>query len=140
MPDAQDKAQFCEKMNFAFPKDGRTIEMQFLRRNGKTAYVPCEFDKMAHIVLAIEEAIGKAYKIQQDFLGGNSPSAFYPVPTRKVQRIEAGVSKGQLVLMFEMSTGLRLNLTIDQQKIQKMIDDLEEVKQRLPITKTPARH
>ena len=63
MSDTQDKSQFCEKVNFAFPQDGRAIEMQFMRNNGKTAYVPCDFDKMSNLVLRIEQAIAKAYKI-----------------------------------------------------------------------------
>ena len=136
---SQDRSQFCKSIGFAFTKDGRTVELRFLRNNDKTAHVPCDFDHLATIVQKIEEAMGAAWKLQKQALGGADPQTFYPLSTRKVTNIQATHAPGQLVLTLVTDTGLRLNLAFGESVIQSLIDNLQRVKQS-PPTKKPVRH
>jgi hypothetical protein len=134
-----DRSQFLDRIGFGFAEDGRVIELQFLRRNGKAAYVPCEFDHLAPMVQKIEEATGIAWNLQKNALKGIDPRTFYPIATRQVTDIQAALAQGKLILTIVTTTGLRTNLGFDEDTIQKLIDDLEEAKQSLS-TKSPPRN
>ena len=41
--DPIDRSTFLDKIAFGFAEDGKIVELRLLRKNGKAAYVPCEF-------------------------------------------------------------------------------------------------
>jgi hypothetical protein len=137
--DQLDRSQFFDKIGFGFANDGRTVELRFVRKNGKTAYVPCEYGDLASLILKIGSAAGQAFELQTQALGAD-PRLINPIRTQAVDRLQGASSiDGKPLITAVLKSGLRLELAIPEDQIPELIEWLETLESSLS-TPRPQRN
>jgi hypothetical protein len=123
-----DRSQFFDQIGFGFADDGRVVELRFKRKNGKVAYVPCNFSDLSALVLHIEKAAGQAWELQTQALGGTDPRLMQPIRVHAADRFQGARStEGKPLISVVLKTGLRLELSIPEDDIPELILWLEEL-------------
>lgn len=136
--DPIDRSGFLNQIGFGFADDGKIVEMRFLRRNGKTAYVPCEYADLSSLCLRIQQAAGQAWELQKQALGGVDPRLMNPIRAHGVERLQGAYSTDQKPLMtVVLKTGLRIELSIPEGDIPELIEWLKELQASLSKPKQP---
>lgn len=132
------RSGFLNQIGFGFADDGKIVEMRFLRRNGKTAYVPCEYADLSSLCLRIQQAAGQAWELQKQALGGVDPRLMNPIRAHGVERLQGAYSTDQKPLMtVVLKTGLRIELSIPEGDIPELIEWLKELQASLSKPKQP---
>jgi hypothetical protein len=123
-----DPTQLVKSTSAALSLDGHIAELQFVRGNGKTARIHFPMDQAGSIILSIEEALGQLFDAQREMLKGQDPRAFFPLSVKRVSKVQGAVSaEGTPVLSLVLSTGVRLDLSLDQTTIPDLIAWLEDL-------------
>ena len=123
-----DRSTFLDQIGFGFAEDGRIVELHLIRKNGKTAYVPVEFDDLSNVVLRIQQAVGQAWELQKQTLGGVDPRLVHPITVSLVDSLQGAYStSGEPIMTVVLKTGLRIDLGVQLEDIPALIEWLEEL-------------
>jgi hypothetical protein len=123
-----DRSTFLDQIGFGFAEDGRIVELHLIRKNGKTAYVPVEFGDLSNVVLRIQQAVGQAWELQKQALGGVDPRLVHPITVSLVDSLQGAYStSGEPIMTVVLKTGLRIDLEVQLEDIPALIEWLEEL-------------
>jgi len=131
-----DQSQLLQSVKASLSEDGQTSELQFLRKNGKTAHVQFSTANAAGVMLNIEMALGSLLESQKQMLKGRDPRAFFAMAPKHVTKLQGGMAQGLPVLSLVLETGLRLDFRLPAEQIRELIEWLEtlEDQSRKPQT------
>jgi len=133
MADDLDPSQLVTAFAFGASEDGRVVQVECRRRNGKVAYLQFEFEDLAAFVLNLEKAMGEAFKLQQAAVAGSDPKLFYPSRARRVTELKGTVAAdGTPVLVISLGQGMDLDLSLNSLSIPELIrllQSLEDARQ-----------
>ena len=102
-----------------------------MRKNGTTAYVPCEYGDLASLILQIGSAAGQAFELQTQALGAD-PRLINPIKTQAVERLQGASSiDGKPLITAVLKSGLRLELAIPEDQIPELIEWLQTLESSL---------
>jgi hypothetical protein len=122
-----DRSTFLNQIDFVFAEDGRIVELHLIRKNGKTAYVPVEFDDLSNVVLRLQQAAGQAWELQKQGLGVD-PRLVHPIMVSLVDSLQGAYStSGEPIITVALKTGLRINLGVQLEDIPGLVEWLEEL-------------
>jgi hypothetical protein len=123
-----DRGAFLDQIGFGFAEDGRIVELHLIRKSGKTAYVPVEFNDLSNLVLRIQEAAGQAWDLQKQALGGVDPRLVHPITVSVVDSLQGAYStSGEPIMTVALKSGLRIDLRVPLEDIPALIEWLEEL-------------
>jgi hypothetical protein len=125
-----DPSQLLDKFGSGISDDGKIVELRFARKNGKVAYVQCEYGLLSSVVLGIEQAAVQAYELQKSNLKGTDPRLVNPVSTQTVDRMQGAYTRdGKPVISFALKSGMRLELAVPEDGIPELIEWLEALEE-----------
>lgn len=102
-----DKSKFLIGINAHFSADGAVAKLEFLRADGKSAYVDFPTAAAGKVMLDIEETLGR---IQRAALKGDDPRAVFDIGTKHVEKVHGTVALGKAIVSFVLNSGVRVGL------------------------------
>jgi hypothetical protein len=132
-----DPGEFLDAVGAALSTDGRVAELQFLRKNKKAAYIQFPTEAASSILLNIEQALGKLFRMQREMLKGADPRHFFAIGAKHVVKIQGAVAQGSPVVSFLLKSDVRMDFRFDQTAIRELIEWLQGLETE--AQKPPAR-
>lgn len=126
--DEYDPNHLLDKIGFGITKDGKVVDLRFVRKNGTAAYVQCEYGNLSVVRMRVEQAAAEAYQLQKAATAGADPETFAPLTTSVVDKMRGMYSReGKPVIMFVLKSGMRQALSVPEDDIPELIAWLEEL-------------
>jgi hypothetical protein len=126
-----DQSMFLTAVNARLSSDGAVAQLEFLRANGKSAYVDFPAAATGTVLLNIEQALGRLFEMQRAALRGQDPRAFFAIGAKHVEKIQGAVAQGKAVVSFALKSNVRLDFALDRTQVRGLIDWLQEVEKGL---------
>jgi hypothetical protein len=126
-PPQVDPGQMVRGVQGGLGEDGKTGGLQFKRANGTTTNLQFPMEQAAGLLLGIEQQLGQMFERQRQMMPkGIDPRAWFPMSAKRVSNIQGAVGKdGTPVLSLVLSTGVRLDLALDQKSVRDLAAWLE---------------
>jgi len=118
---------FVTSVDADISEDGQIAELQFVRQNGKTAYVQFPTPAAAEIMLNIEQALGALFEKQQATLKGQNAKTSFSNGPKRVVAIQSAVTQKAPVLSFVLDSGVKLDFRLEKEALSDLILWLREL-------------
>jgi DNA polymerase I-like protein with 3'-5' exonuclease and polymerase domains len=118
---------FVTSVDADISEDGQVAELQFVRKNGKTAYVQFPTSAAAEMMLNIEQALAAILEKQQTKLNGHNSKTAFGAEPKHVVAIQGAVAQKAPVLSFVLKSGLRLDFRLEKEALSDLILWLREL-------------
>jgi DNA polymerase I-like protein with 3'-5' exonuclease and polymerase domains len=118
---------FVTSVDADISEDGQVAELQFVRKNGKTAYVQFPTPQAAEIMLNIEQALAALFEKQQTMLNGHNSKMSFGAEPKHVVAIQGAVVQKAPVLSFVLESGVRLDFRLEKEALSDLIAWLREL-------------
>ncbi len=129
---------FLKAVAAGLSEDGRTAQLQFLLDDDSTVTVPFPSHHAATAMLEIQSALGTVFEQQRALIKGQDPRTIFAIQPMHPEAIQGGAVQGLPVLSFVLSSKVRLDFALPQNKLRDLIVLLEGLEHDLRSGKTTA--